>query len=176
MADANPYADFEYLRTAPPPPVSDDEPPVGSASAQGRPRVYITKSDKPDANANPYARFDTLRGDGPRPDKSPTMASIALQVPTGFNEVAADTLGAPVDATTWLLNRIPGVKIDKPFLGSQSIKDAMGVIGANPDNAPARKRCRADRPRYRRRHCRHDRAGSRARHAGQRRRACPGSG
>jgi hypothetical protein len=128
MAEANPYEDFDYLRTSVPP-SSDD--------VSGRPRVYITKGEEPDANANPYAQFDTLRGDAPRADKSPSMKSIALQVPTGFNEVAADTLGAPVDATTWSLNRIPGVKIDKPFGGSQSIKDALGVIGANPDNAPA---------------------------------------
>jgi hypothetical protein len=33
------------------------------------------------------------------------MRSIALQVRTGFNEVTADTLGAPVDATTWLINK-----------------------------------------------------------------------
>jgi hypothetical protein len=136
MAETNPYADFDYLRTAAPPP-TDDVPPAGSAIAEGRPRVYVTKGEKPDENANPYARFDAFRGDAPRSEKSPTMGSIALQIPAGFNEVTADTLGAPVDATTWILNRIPGVKIDKPFGGSQSIKDAMGVIGANPDNAPA---------------------------------------
>jgi hypothetical protein len=127
MPDENPYVQFDNLRTAPPPPQVDD---AGTAdSARNIPR-------EPRAGDNPYAQFDNLRGDNPT-GRSPTMKSIALQVPTGFNEAAADAIGAPVDATTWLLNRIPGVEIKKPFLGSQSIKDAMGVIGANPDNAPA---------------------------------------
>jgi hypothetical protein len=125
MAEDNPYAQFDNLRTAPPPPPVDD---AGTA-ARNIPR-------EPNAGDNPYAQFDNLRGDNPT-GRSPTMKSVALQVPTGFNEAAADAIGAPVDATTWLLNRIPGVEIKKPFLGSQSIKDAMGVIGINPDNAPA---------------------------------------
>lgn len=59
-------------------------------------------------------------------------------MPTGFNEVAADTLGAPVDATTWLLNRIPGIKIERPFGGSDSIKRGMAAVGVpNPDDVPA---------------------------------------
>jgi hypothetical protein len=124
MADENPYVQFDNLRTAPPPQVDDS-----GDSARNIPR-------EAKAGDNPYAQFDNLRGDNPA-GRSPTMKSVALQVPTGFNEATADAIGAPVDATTWLLNRIPGVEIKKPFLGSQSIKDAMGVIGANPDNAPA---------------------------------------
>jgi hypothetical protein len=123
MAEPNPYAEFDHLR-APPPDIS------GASQT----RIVVRPEDK--SAENPFAQFDNLRGDNPSA-RSPTMKSIALQVPTGFNEAAADAIGAPVDATTWLLNRIPGVDIKKPFLGSQSIKDAMGTIGINPDDAPA---------------------------------------
>jgi hypothetical protein len=67
-----------------------------------------------------------------------SLYSVALQVPTGFNEFVANGLGAPVDAMTWALNQIPSVKIKDPVLGSEFIKKGMGLIGANPDNAPAR--------------------------------------
>ena len=136
MAEPNPYRDFDYLRTpdAPPADLTPGGVPVGP---DGRPRVVITAGKRADGE-NPYARFDTLRGDEPRPDKSPTMKSIAMQVPTGFNEATADTLGAPVDAMTWVLNRIPGVDIKEPFGGSDSIKRGMASVGVpNPDDVPA---------------------------------------
>lgn len=80
------------------------------------------------------------------PDTTATLGSVAKQVPTGFNQALATTAGAPVDAATWLMNhslsRMLGIhnapKIEKPFGGSDSIKSAMGLIGANPDNAPAK--------------------------------------
>jgi hypothetical protein len=108
--------------------------PIGP---DGRPRVAITgKSES--GEENPFARFDSLRGSEPRSEKSPTLRSVAMQVPTGFNEVTADTLGAPVDAVTWVLNRIPGVKIEHPFGGSESIKRGMAAVGVpNPDEVPA---------------------------------------
>jgi hypothetical protein len=121
MSEPNPFAAFDSFRSpavagglaAPP---TDDTPQT---------RIVVRPDDK--SGENPFAQFDSLRGENAAP-RSPTMKSIALQVPTGFNEATADIVGAPVDATTWLLNRIPGVKIDKPILGSQSIKDAMGTI------------------------------------------------
>ena len=65
------------------------------------------------------------------------VASTIKQVGVGFNEAVADTAGMPVDATTWLLNRIPGVDIKNPVGGSASIKSAMGLVGDNPDEIPA---------------------------------------
>jgi hypothetical protein len=78
------------------------------------------------------------------------LKDVAMQAVTGPNEALANTAGAPVDAMTWLLNKgIHGVNsvaqaagydpvandIKDAFGGSQSIKNAMGLIGANPDNA-----------------------------------------
>lgn len=131
----NPYADFDSLRS-PEPAVVGLTPGGVPIGPDGRPRVSITKSEA--GEENPFARFDSLRGDAPRSDKSPTLRSVAMQVPTGFNEVTADTLGAPVDAVTWVLNQIPGVKIEHPFGGSESIKRGMAAVGVpNPDEVPA---------------------------------------
>jgi hypothetical protein len=52
MAEDNPYAQFDNLRTAPPPPPVDD---AGTA-ARNIP-------GEPKAGDNPYAQFDNLRGD-----------------------------------------------------------------------------------------------------------------
>lgn len=65
------------------------------------------------------------------------MLHLARQIPTGFNEGVADVLGAPVDAATWAMNKIPGVKIANPVGSSDSIKSAMGFIGADPRDLPA---------------------------------------
>lgn len=102
------------------------------------------------------------------PKEEPSVAAdLAMQAPTGFNEGLANTVGAPVDAMTWALNKgIHGINaaaeaagltrrklsdlvtnqpaaplindIQNPVGGSQSIKNAMGYIGINPDNAPAK--------------------------------------
>lgn len=77
-------------------------------------------------------------GSAPAPDEKPSaLADVAMQLPTGFNEGLATMAGAPVDAMTWALNKIPGVHIDNAFAGSESIKRGLGYIHANPDNAPA---------------------------------------
>lgn len=133
MAEVNPYADFDNLRR-PESPAAGFTPGGVPIGPNGRPRVSITKSEA--GEENPFARFDSLRGSEPRSEKSPTLRSVAMQVPTGFNEATADTLGAPVDAVTWVLNRIPGVKIERPFLGSESIKHGMAAVGV-PDDVPA---------------------------------------
>lgn len=135
MAEANPYADFDNLRSpeAPPSGLTPGGVPIGP---DGWPRVSVTKSEP--GEENPFARFDSFRGSEPRSDKSPTLRSVAMQVPIGFNEATTDTLGAPVDAVTWVLNQIPGVKIEHPFLGSESIKHGMAAVGVpNPNDVPA---------------------------------------
>lgn len=64
-----------------------------------------------------------------KPEDRSSLGSVAQQVPTGFNEELATIAGAPVDVTTWLLNRIPGVDIKTPFGGSESIKSGMAAVG-----------------------------------------------
>lgn len=46
-----------------------------------------------------------------------------------MNRAIAETLGAPVDIAAGALNLIPGVDIQQPFLGSESIKRGMEAIG-----------------------------------------------
>jgi hypothetical protein len=122
MAEPNPFAQFDGLR-GPSPPPSLASPP---------------------SDQNFFAQFDDLRDS----ETKSSAWSIARQLPAGFNEGLADVAGAPVDATTWALNRIPAAvnyaagrevlpSIKRPFLGSESLKAGMGVIGANPDDVPA---------------------------------------
>lgn len=70
-----------------------------------------------------------------QPEEPSAIKDVAMQLPTGFNEGLADTVGAPVDAVNWGLGKIGLPTNDTPFLGSKSIKKALGWIGANPDNA-----------------------------------------
>ena len=87
------------------------------------------------------------------PKEAPESASaldVARQIPTGFNESLATIAGAPVDLATWAVNQpIKGINAiagrevvtpnpaDMPG-GSKSIKNAMGLIGINPDDLPAK--------------------------------------
>src|ERR1700722_2883152 len=78
----------------------------------------------------------------------PSIYQVAEQPGVGFNEVLADTAGAPVDLVQGAMNL--GQKINRslglaslpepqtpPVGGSQSIKSGLGLIGANPDEHPA---------------------------------------
>lgn len=66
----------------------------------------------------------------------PSLGHVLTQPAVGFNEALADTLGAPVDAMTWLMNKA-GANIQQPVGGSESIKKGLGLIGANPEDMPA---------------------------------------
>lgn len=73
----------------------------------------------------------------PPAEEPSTLKDVAMQIPTGFNEGLADTVGAPIDALSWALRKA-GLPIPaSAFGGSQSIKNGLGLINANPDNAPA---------------------------------------
>ena len=73
----------------------------------------------------------------PSNDDVSTIKDVAMQLPTGFNEGLANTAGAPVDAVSWGMRKL-GLPIpDNAFGGSNSIKQGLGLINANPDNAPA---------------------------------------
>jgi hypothetical protein len=80
-----------------------------------------------------------FQGSSAAPEKEApsALSDVAMQVPTGFNEGLANTVGAPVDAVSWAMRKA-GLPIpDNAVGGSQSIKNALGYIKANPDNAPA---------------------------------------
>lgn len=76
---------------------------------------------------------------------------LAARPLVGANRAIASMAGAPVDAATWVINHSPGTlavnkgaealgykapipEIHDPVGGSESIKRAMGVVGANPDD------------------------------------------
>lgn len=106
--------------------VSDDgwepvSPPSFAASNSGD---WVTPEKLPDWTKNVQPKKDVLE-------------DVAMQVPTGFNAGLAKTVGFPVDAMTWALNKVPGIDIKEPFGGEESIKRGLGYIKANPDLAPA---------------------------------------
>lgn len=84
----------------------------------------------------------------PPPKKSApaTATSIGANLGAGLSEGAIDTLGAPVDAVAWAMNKgIQGINaatgtsipaIDNPIGGSQSIKQVFGAVDPrlNPAN------------------------------------------
>lgn len=95
------------------------------------------------AGANPFDQFDQTAYE-------PTYTGLARNTIAGTNEGIATVLGAPVDATTWAVNKgIQGVnrvagrpvanEIKQPFGGSESIKRGIGAIGGdNPDTIEAK--------------------------------------
>lgn len=58
----------------------------------------------------------------------------AVQPFVGFNETVANMAGFPVDAANWAMGKVGLPVSDHPFMGSESIKRGMGLIGANPDD------------------------------------------
>jgi hypothetical protein len=93
-----------------------------------------------------------IDGKLPPPPKKTTPAtagSIVGNFGAGLSEGAIDTLGVPVDATAWLMNKgIQAVNsatgstiptIDNPVGGSQSIKQAFGAVDPrmNPESTVA---------------------------------------
>jgi hypothetical protein len=77
-----------------------------------------------------------LAGKLPEPSKpyGSTARSLILNAEAGPNSAAADFFGAPFDLVNAGLRKIGVPVSDKPFGGSESIKSAMGLINANPDN------------------------------------------
>lgn len=102
---------------APTPPVSEAVPLSGEAPAA------------------PKGIEDIVGSKGVQPTQS-TGWSKATQLPAGFNEGLANTLGLPVDLVASVL-RTAGAPIgETPFGGSASIKKGMGLVGANPEDIP----------------------------------------
>jgi len=79
--------------------------------------------------------IEEVVGKGVKPTQS-TGWSKATQLPAGFNEGLANTLGLPVDLVAGALRMAGAPMGDTPFGGSASIKKGMGLVGANPENIP----------------------------------------
>lgn len=80
--------------------------------------------------------------------KPVTQSGVVPNALAGLNEGIASTIGAPVDAATWALNKgIQGAnyligsdaipEIQKPFGGSESIKGGMASVGIPTDTVEA---------------------------------------
>jgi hypothetical protein len=63
-----------------------------------------------------------------------TMGTLGLSPFVGLNKGIAAVAGAPVDLINSLIGLSTGHASEKPFLGSTSIKEAMGAIGVNPED------------------------------------------
>ena len=77
-------------------------------------------------------------------DGAPPGAGVVANVGAGANDWMASVAGAPVDAMTWFLNKAAEYAAGKkdpwvtaPIGGSESIRSAMGLVGADPRNIAA---------------------------------------
>ncbi len=84
----------------------------------------------------------------PEPARPQRATGVLPNIAAGLNEAVTGLVGAPVDlmaggvnAITSGVNAVAGTnipRIENPIGGSQSIRDALGVVGASPDQvAPA---------------------------------------
>src|SRR5262245_13904679 len=93
------------------------------------------------------AQLDTIRNPVQERSAGETALGYSSQIASGLNEsLLGDTLGAPVDVATWLMNLVPDAvnaiggegtmgRIEDPFMGSQWINERqrdIGTIGADP--------------------------------------------
>lgn len=131
----NPYpaGDIVVRRHAPAPP--DPATPSPSSSPTLTSLMTSGAPAPPPVDPNAPLPFEAFKSGAP-PD--PTWQSLGAAPAVGFNEGLADTLGAPVDFTNWLMGKA-GVPVSQtPFGGSESIKRGLGLIGANPEDIPPR--------------------------------------
>lgn len=112
---------------------------------QDAPRL-LSDDDVMGGNLRPLSDADVLGHAQPDKKEVPIYARPLV----GANRAIADLAGAPVDATTFLLNKgaqaatwaankalgtsMEAPQIKNPIGGSGTFKSAMGVIGANPDD------------------------------------------
>lgn len=134
---------------------------VPAAPPKGGPSAPVAAAPGGDPWAGQPDPFSAMTGPEAKPAEKPGWKRVAAQIGAAGSDVIATGLGWPVDLVTGELNRIarrarngqlgPGdVPLEdrfwalprKPdfgpaFGGSESIKKAMGLIGANPDELPA---------------------------------------
>ncbi len=155
--DSNPFDQFDT-------PASEAAPPASSSPPSGSGNVTITPVDpatlgiSPGASpiaapAAPTPAASSSANSGPNPfdqfdvpQQSATQSGAAAPQPSigtlieapfvGFDRGLADTLGAPVDAVNWGMGKLGLPTSQTPFMGSNFLKQSMGLIGANPDTRP----------------------------------------
>lgn len=155
---ANPFASigFEGGSAAAAAPSAPVDPAAAGMLPSDAPVLTITRSGTPPAIGNTTPGGDPFGGaQNPfaaigfeaDPKKTKPSAGIATNAAAGINEGVANTLGAPVDLVTGGLNlgigginKLTGAQIptiQNPIGGSQSIKNALGVVGMSPDQIQA---------------------------------------
>ena len=104
----------------------------------------------------PREEFDQKIGLQPQEPAQPqtTAADLVMNAEAGLNNSIYSTLGAPVDALTWAMNKgVSGInaatgaeipQIKKPFMGSRSIAGMFGAIGV-PDPEEVKANTTAER-------------------------------
>jgi hypothetical protein len=96
-------------------------PPTASATQDNvsSPDISIPQGGRPTITVRPLSAYKSEKDlpdwTPPAPQKQNNAHDLIKQIPTGFNEVLADAIGLPVDATTWAMNKIPGVNIKTVF-------------------------------------------------------------
>ncbi len=106
---------------APPPGFVLDAPATGAPSADPTAPPPGFELDQPGTGAPAASLGGTYRAGA-----------------SAINRGIAGLAGFPVDAETWLLNKIPGVNVDRSsaWLGSEGIKRGMRAVGIDPDVKP----------------------------------------
>jgi len=115
----------------------------GALGSQGSAPVPPISGPKSDQNNGPKSTADQtmdvlqagIDGTLPEPPKpyETTTRSLGMNALARANETLANTVGGPVDLVNYGLKKAGVPVSDKPFGGSESIKGAMGLIHANPD-------------------------------------------
>lgn len=95
----------------------------------GAPEFQFGEDDTP--QGAPEFSFDA-------PEKpEPTIRGAAVQPFHGFNVGLRNIVGAPVDIANWTMRKTGLPVSDKPFMGSEWVKERMGDIGVRPEEYPA---------------------------------------
>ena len=132
MAD-NPYDQF-LGRATPAAPTETTAPaptrpdPLAGTMAEG----MLTAPAPVASKANPYDQFVA----GPGRESQASIGSVAKATGAAANRDVAGFLGGPVDAMTWLMNKIPGVDIDRPLFGSQRWRESLQAAGVDTTTQP----------------------------------------
>ena len=145
MADDNFFSQYDSLRSP------TNQQPVDTVEHGGRPVITVPRRATDEGNF--FEQFEPLREKNYTSAKS-SGGGIARQLPAGFNEGLADVAGAPVDLAkaglqglgaveNKIVTGLGGQPLTDPYAGvnpiggSESIKSALGVIGADPRATPA---------------------------------------
>ncbi len=152
-AGADPWAAFAGTPVAGPPAASAPATPAAPNWQSVDPRPlqpnepgYNSNSDQM-VNLSPADWAAFSRGESPPARPPAPLTGTVANVAAGGNEALASTIGLPVDLMTGGLNlaarginAVTGSSIPQivdPVGGSASLRRAMGLVGANPDDVQA---------------------------------------